>query len=812
MLPDIIIDTPGAPHLPCIGTRQSNTLHALANVPVSVSVSEEEEAGLGNDGLVGLENDGLVGLRNNDLDCDGLAMVVDDDKEMTAPGPRWANNPRDDVAMPPLLPRQKSSPRTVCEGIDLAAMMQSSSPAGLRVIITNGSSSMTTRRSSPLSHPGGTDGSSPSSSLLVLSGADSVTAAAFAATFAAKCNDKGDNNDDNIGFVIVESSSTIDLDAHLTHEEVMFGVPEVNDFGAIESVVFDDVENGTTKTSSYHTPIESHDDAKTEEEDDVDEATIGLECGGLVSFECDNLVGDVLVSDLSDSEEMGGMPSLPEPDPIRYFLMDHPLYPELQRLGIRNSMSFVPFATRAKSLEEVEVVIVQHFPPTNDDILYQGIFHSNKDDRMPAERSWSRVLKCAVKALRRHGLDEASATKLLMDKTMGANLIPFDNVCTWYSNKDTRPSYDAFAKEAHPLMTEIFKDIFQACPNIKAVVIHGEEPHKVIVKNGGFIPLELIVNKTHNVAHGCRLSNNAYHSCEWIIYTDVVVETVAILLDQDAIPLVTTEDRSEILLEPTWNSTEGKAARKQKRKNGMTAIEKAADEAQRMTKAAKRDQKRAEKEAVDKAQRVTKAAERDRKRAEKEAADEAQRVMKAAERDQKRAEKEAVDKAQRVTKAAKRDQKRAEKEAVDEAQRVTKAAERDRKRAEKEAADEAQRVAKAAERDRKRAEKWTAEVDASILSMLKGGVSFSKMASKLGNGLTENDIRSRWHTKLKKSSGIIKPAVQTGFPSRFTWTAEDDATIVRMRTDGESFPKIASELGNDLASHDIMNRWNRHLR
>jgi hypothetical protein len=747
MLPDIIIDTPeGAPHLPCIGTRQSNTLHALANVPVSVSVSEEEEAGLGNDGLVGLENDGLVGLRNNDLDCDGLAMVVDDDKEMTAPGPRWANNPRDDVAMPPLLPRQKSSPRTVCEGIDLAAMMQSSSPAGLRVIITNGSSSMTTRRSSPLSHPGGTDGSSPSSSLLVLSGADSVTAAAFAATFAAKCNDKGDNNDDNIGFVIVESSSTIDLDAHLTHEEVMFGVPEVNDFGAIESVVFDDVENGTTKTSSYHTPIESHDDAKTEEEDDVDEATIGLECGGLVSFECDNLVGDVLVSDLSDSEEMGGMPSLPEPDPIRYFLMDHPLYPELQRLGIRNSMSFVPFATRAKSLEEVEVVIVQHFPPTNDDILYQGIFHSNKDDRMPAERSWSRVLKCAVKALRRHGLDEASATKLLMDKTMGANLIPFDNVCTWYSNKDTRPSYDAFAKEAHPLMTEIFKDIFQACPNIKAVVIHGEEPHKVIVKNGGFIPLELIVNKTHNVAHGCRLSNNAYHSCEWIIYTDVVVETVAILLDQDAIPLVTTEDRSEILLEPTWNSTEGKAARKQKRKNGMTAIEKAADEAQRMTKAAKRDQKRAEKEAVDEAQRVTKAAERDRKRAEKEAADEAQRVMKAAERDQKRAEK------------------------------------------------------------------WTAEVDASILSMLKGGVSFSKMASKLGNGLTENDIRSRWHTKLKKSSGIIKPAVQTGFPSRFTWTAEDDATIVRMRTDGESFPKIASELGNDLASHDIMNRWNRHLR
>ena len=273
-------------------------------------------------------------------------------------------------------------------------------------------------------------------------------------------------------------------------------------------------------------------------------------------------------------------------------------------------------------------------------------------------------------------------------------------------------------------MTEIFKDIVQACPNIKAVVIHGVEPHKVIVKNGGVIPLELIVNKTCNVPHGCRLSNNTYRSCEWIIYTDVVVETVAILLDQDAIPLVTTEDRNKILLEPTWNSTEEKAAQKRKRKDGMTAVEKAADEAQR----------------------------------------------------------------------------------------AAKAAERDRKRAEKEADDEAQRVTKAAERDCKRAEKWTAKVNASIESMINGGVSFSKIASKLGNGLTTTDIINRWHTKLKKSSSIIKPAVQGGFPSRITWTEDVDATIVRMRTDGESFPKIASELGNGLASHDIMNRWNRHLK
>ena len=238
-----------------------------------------------------LKNDGLVGLQN--------AMVINDDN--------YAKNLHDDVAILPLLPRQKSSRRIVSKGINLAATMQSSSPAGLRVNITNGSLLITTRRSSPLYRLGGKDGSSPSGSLLVSSGTDSDTADSFAATFAPKCDNDGDDDDDDIGLVIIESLSMINLDAHLTHEEVMFGVPEVDDSGLmVKGVIFDNVD----------TPIESLDDAKTEEEDDVDEATISLE--------------DVLVSDLSNSEEMGGMPSLPEPDPIRYFLMDHPLYPELQ--------------------------------------------------------------------------------------------------------------------------------------------------------------------------------------------------------------------------------------------------------------------------------------------------------------------------------------------------------------------------------------------------------------------------------------------------------------------------------------------------
>jgi hypothetical protein len=136
-----------------------------------VGLKNDGLVGLQNDGLVGLQNDGLVGLQNNGLDRDGLAMVVEDNcefifesrsyrsytdnvqarrsrtagifansgmlvarsaiaEERTAPGPRRAKNPRDDLAIPPLLPQRKSShiARTVSEdynkGIDLASSGQ----------------------------------------------------------------------------------------------------------------------------------------------------------------------------------------------------------------------------------------------------------------------------------------------------------------------------------------------------------------------------------------------------------------------------------------------------------------------------------------------------------------------------------------------------------------------------------------------------------------------------------------------------------------------------------------------------------------
>ena len=79
----------------------------------------------------------------------------------------------------------------------------------------------------------------------------------------------------------------------------------------------------------------------------------------------------------------------------------------------------------------------------------------------------------------------------------------------------------------------------------------------------------------------------------------------------------------------------------------------------------------------------------------------------------------------------------------------------------------------------------------------------------MGNGLTKMDINHRWTGYLKESSGIIKPAVQAGQKSCITWTADVNAAIVRMRTDGYSYAKIASELGDGLKDSDIKNRWTR---
>ena len=138
--------------------------------------------------------------------------------------------------------------------------------------------------------------------------------------------------------------------------------------------------------------------------------------------------------------------------------------------------------------------------------------------------------------------------------------------------------------------------------------------------------------------------------------------------------------------------------------------------------------------------------------------------------------------------------------AIVNAQRAATVVELDQKRAEKEAEEEAQRAAKAASKAAERDAKWTAEDNATIVRMIDEGSTYDKIASELGKDLKRMDIINRWHVYLKESSGIIKPAVPRGIKSCITWTAEDDAAIVRMRTDDISFVKIASKLGEQVES------------
>ncbi len=64
---------------------------------------------------------------------------------------------------------------------------------------------------------------------------------------------------------------------------------------------------------------------------------------------------------------------------------------------------------------------------------------------------------------------------------------------------------------------------------------------------------------------------------------------------------------------------------------------------------------------------------------------------------------------------------------------------------------------------------------------------------------------------MKESSGIIKTPMQAGRHSSIAWTAEEDATIVSMNVGDSSYAEIVSALGEGLRREDINNRWTRHL-
>ena len=96
------------------------------------------------------------------------------------------------------------------------------------------------------------------------------------------------------------------------------------------------------------------------------------------------------------------------------------------------------------------------------------------------------------------------------------------------------------------------------------------------------------------------------------------------------------------------------------------------------------------------------------------------------------------------------------------------------------------------------------EGDATIVSMIAGCFSSTKIEWAMGKSPKTKDITNMWHREFKKSSGIITSTVKTGRHSIIAWTAEDDETIVRMIVGGSSYAKIALALGHNY--DDIKNR------
>ena len=96
------------------------------------------------------------------------------------------------------------------------------------------------------------------------------------------------------------------------------------------------------------------------------------------------------------------------------------------------------------------------------------------------------------------------------------------------------------------------------------------------------------------------------------------------------------------------------------------------------------------------------------------------------------------------------------------------------------------------------------EGDATIVSMIAGCFSSTKIEWAMGKSPKTKDITNMWHREFKKSSGIITSTVKTGRHSIIAWTAEDDETIMSMIAGGSSYAEIASALGHNY--DDIKNR------
>jgi flagellar biosynthesis GTPase FlhF len=494
--------------------------------------------------------------------------------------------------------------------------------------------------------------------------------------------------------------------------------------------------------------------------------------------------------------------------------------------GLNENRTLYPPNSRMPDFRRRILIFVHKFVPTDDKLITPECFFTLGKSGKPNQYSWIMPFHVLGKCMRRYNPgqfnDVDAAVRSTVEQTILTNRMFFGGVKNWCDKRTGNLTlYNDLAQLTDPI-GQIFHETL--CAKITAdggdyrVIFLGEHAWEGC---RDWFNDDKILN-LRSIAHGSLIRNNFHNARQRDCFLRTLDAGAAFLSGKLLMPIDDAEkgtllhigrlSKSEEKIYDLMEKAEDLWLEKERLESiaenaiaagapdpnaAISATDEASSAAllamgiamEAQTAKELADNERDERARITSVERAAKVVERDRKRAEKAEDEEAQHAAKVVERDAYRDERARITSVERAAKVVERDRKRAEK-------------------AEEEAKEEAQRAAKVVERDAK----WTAEVDASIESMLNSGVSFSKIASKLSNGLTETEIKNRWYRVLKESSGITKPLVKPGPKSSITWTVDDDASIARMRADNISFAKIASKLGNGLNRYDIKHRWNHHLK
>ena len=204
----------------------------------------------------------------------------------------------------------------------------------------------------------------------------------------------------------------------------------------------------------------------------------------------DSVDGDSVVSweqsDVYNVYEDNAGPSneVRRSDVSQTYFINHPNHHRFMDIAKRNGRNAISPATRAKNLAEIEVYLVQHFTPTREEIIKEGIFHTDQENGLPNEKTWRQCVMLIAKAIMRHESWDRNSDETIqyvLSCSVAMNNIPIDNDKDWHTDSKKRDAtYDLITGETDPLMKEFIGDFVSEMHNSVSVIVFGKAPHGAI--------------------------------------------------------------------------------------------------------------------------------------------------------------------------------------------------------------------------------------------------------------------------------------------------------------------------------------------